>query len=404
MKSVEDFLRKCIAVSAPLPPLDVSLSGASGCILAQDVTADLSLPSRDLADGDGYAVVAADVADANAQKPAVLPVMFNVPVTAESGGSIVSGASAFVASGAPLPKGADAVVPVAQTDQGLAKVQIKQSVSAGHHVRRQESDVSQGETILHAGVRLGSRQLALLAAQGHATAVVHPAPRVVVMAVGDELLAPGRPTHPGYTYDAVSHALTSAVKDAGGNVFRVGVVSDDKRRLREVIEDQLVRADILITTGGLSYSGDDSVKEVLSDMGDVRFDAVAIWPGRQFGVGTLAPDTVVFSLPGDPVAALTAFEVFIRPALRTMAGYRHVQRQSLTAVAEQSWAGESGVEEYVPVKVLGNPADGYRAEILISGRESALSSLAGANGFAVIPAGQEKVQAGENIRCIIVDR
>lgn len=404
MRSVAEFLADCVAMSQPLPPLDVALDGAAGCILAADVPARGDLPARTVADGDGYAVRAEDVAQAAPDAPVELAVADSVLVTALSGGVLVPGACVRVASGAPLPVGADAVVPLADTDHGSARVVIKASVAAGDNVRQAGEDVTAGDVLLTQGTRLGSRQIAVLAAEGYATANVHPAPRVVIMAIGDELQDPGRGERAGAVFDGISHALASAVREAGGNVFRVGVVSDDKTILRETLEDQLVRADIIITTGGLSYGGGDTVKEVLASFGSVRFDAVSIWPGRQFGVGTIHDEATVFCLPGNPVAALTAYEVFIRPALRTMAGFKHVHRPLLAVRLAQSWQSDAQLQEFVPVRVLGNPSDGYDAEVLVTPGVTSLRAFSRANGLMVVPVGQEHVAAGELVNCVIIDR
>ncbi|MCI5825949.1 MAG: molybdopterin molybdotransferase MoeA [Arcanobacterium sp.] len=403
MKSVADFLDRCVEVSAPLPPLGVSLAGAAGCVLAETVHAAVNVPAHDVADGDGYAVLASDIEQASADHPIRLAVIDSVNAASVSAGSIVPGGCVQVASGAPLPSGADAVVPVAFTDHGTATVQVKRAVMAGSYVRHTGEDARAGEELLPAGVRLSARHLALLAAEGHASAMVHPSPRVVIVAVGDELQEPGRPARAGKVFDATSHALASAVRDAGGNVFRVGVVSDEKRVLRETLEDQLVRADIIITTGGLSYSGGDSVKEVLASFGSVRFDAVALWPGRQLGVGVLNEEAAVFCLPGNPVAALTAFEIFIRPALRHMAGYSQIHRRPITARLTAAWPGHKGLEDYVPVRAEGNPRDGYRATPLVPTATTLMSAFAHANGLAVLPPELGTVSEGEQVQCIILD-
>lgn len=404
MRTVAEFLHHCVDVSAPLPPLDVSLDGAAGCVLAQAVHANVDIPARDLADGDGYAVFASDIAQASAENPIQLSVIDAVSAAAVNAGTLIPGGCVQVASGAPLPAGADAVVPIVFTDRGAAIVQIERAVPAGSHVRHAGEDTRAGMEILPAGVRLGARHLALLAAEGQATAMVHPAPRVVIVAVGDELQEPGWQPQTGKVFDATSHALASAVRDAGGNVFRVGVVSDDKRVLRETLEDQLVRADIIITTGGLSYGGGDTVKEVLAGFGSVRFDSVAFWPGRQLGIGKMNDEAVVFCLPGNPVAALTAFEIFIRPALLHMAGYSQIYRRPIEAHMTAAWAGHSGLEDYVPVRVVGNPHAGYRATPLIENDSTLISALARANGLAVIEPSVGAVSVGDSVQCMILDR
>src|SRR5699024_5696404 len=199
-------------------------------------------------------------------------------------------------------------------------------VEAGVNVRGQGADLRAEQVALAAGERVGARQIALLAALGRSRVSVHPRPRVVLISVGDELVEPGRMMTTGAVYDANGHALATAVQDAGGSTFRVAAVPDERTGLREVLEDQLVRADLIITTGGLSAGANDTVKDVLSPLGTVRFDNVGIAPGRQYGVGTVGDGTPILCLPGDPVAAQIGFEVFVRPALLAMAGNRELYR------------------------------------------------------------------------------
>ncbi|WP_353065271.1 molybdopterin molybdotransferase MoeA [Arcanobacterium hippocoleae] len=279
--------QECLAAAKVLPAFEVSLTDAIGCILAQDVVSLVDVPQMNLAGRDGYAVQAEDTRGASDVNPLSLPVLEKVRANYTEPVSIVEKTAIKVASGTPLPEGADAVVPIEYTDGGEARVQINVELQAGENVRTHAEDLAAGEVILRQGVRIASRQVAVLASAGHATVLVRPKPRVVVLAIGDELQEPGRPAVRGKVYDANSHALASAAAGAGAQVFRVGAVPDDARILREAIEDQLVRADIVITTGGLSYGGGDTLKEVLAPLGTVRFDHVGIFPGRQFGVGRI---------------------------------------------------------------------------------------------------------------------
>lgn len=403
MKSVSDHLAECLAVSAPLPPFGVVLDDAVGCILADNVRSLVDVPQADLAARDGYAVRAKDVMGASPDAPAVLRVVDEIRADTVDPSSVPEGTASRISSGAPLPVDADAVVPIEHSDQGRAEVELRQSVEPGANVRRRAEDLGAGEVILQAGTRIGARQIALLASAGHSRVVVHPSPRVVIMSIGDELQEPGRPATRGKIYDANSHALATAIKDAGADVYRVGSVSDDKRELREVLEDQLVRADIIITTGGLSYGGGDNLKEVLSPLGTVRFDNVAMSPGRQLGVGKL-DDTTIFCLPGAPVAALTSFEVFIRPALRKMAGHSQIHRRTITAKVVRGWESPAGVQEFVRAKVLGNPSDGYQVEPTGDPSRSLLTGLSEANCLAIVPPSHRQVAVGDTLECVVLDR
>lgn len=398
MRSVHDHLQACLAAVGQLPPLAVHLPDAVGCILAEDVRAPSDVPVVDLATTDGYAVRAAETAPPG---PVRLRVLEDVRAGTLDTVQLVAGAVVRIASGAPLPVGADAVVPLEDTDQGDAVVTVLRPAAVGQNVRVRGLEARSGEVVLSAGERMGARQEALLAAIGRARVPVHPKPRVVIVSVGDELVEPGRPAEAGQVYDANGHALATAVQDAGAVAFRVGAVPDRRPELREVLEDQLVRADLLITTGGLSAT--DSVRDVVGPMGTVRFDNVAIAPGRLFGVGHVGEATPIFCLPGDPLAVQVAYETFVRPALRAMAGYADLFRPSVSAVAAVGWASPAGVRQFVPARILGSPAEGYRCEPVGRVEAGTLAALAHANALAVVPEDVVHVLPGERITCLILD-
>ncbi|MPV38635.1 molybdopterin molybdotransferase MoeA [Georgenia subflava] len=403
MRSVQEHLAACLAAVGPLPPLEVVLPDAVGCVLAEDVLATGDLPVADLAAIDGYAVRAADVADAGPSAPTTLRVIDELRAGAVDPIHLVPHTAVRIASGAPLPVEADAVVPVEQTDFGSAQVAVRTAVAAGENVRRRAEDLRHGEIVLPAGERVGARQIALLAGVGRGRVSVHPRPRVVIVSVGDELVEPGRAAAPGQVYDANGHALATAVQDAGGATYRVAAVPDTRAELRETLEDQLVRADLVLTTGGLSYGANDTVKEVLGPLGTVRFDNVAMWPGRQLGVGHVGDGTPIFALPGDPVAVQVAFETFVRPALRAMAGYGQLYRDSVPAAVTTGWYSPAGRREFVRVQVTGSPSGGYRAEPMGSPASLLLSALARSNAFGVVPEDVTDVRAGDRLHCLLLD-
>ena len=402
MRTVAEHLAACLEIARPAAPLDVVLLDAVGCVLAEDIIADIDLPSADLAGLDGYAVMSAAVAEANEATPVSLEVMDAVRAGDVRPTRLVPGAAVLIDSGAPLPLGADAVVPWMLTDRGQSRVQVRAAVSAGQNVRRRAGDVAAGTTVLPRGSRVSARQIALLAGIGRYRVKVMPAPRVVIVSIGDELVEPGQPRDPGDVFDANGHALASAVTDAGGRAFRVAAVPDELSALAETIEDQLVRADLVITTGGLSAGQGDTVKEVLAPLGSVRFDAVAMVPGRQLGLGTVE-DTPIFCLPGDPVTAQIAFETFVRPVLRQIAGRRNLHRSSLPASISTGWHSPPGKREFVPVRLTGSPSRGYTAVPTSPPGATRLLGLARANAIAVVPETTHTVVAGETLHCLLLD-
>ncbi|NLE70836.1 MAG: molybdopterin molybdotransferase MoeA [Actinomycetales bacterium] len=403
MRSVADQLSAVLAAAAPMAPLDVVLADADGCVLARDVVAERDVPALDLAAYDGYAVRGAD---APPWQEARLPVVDDAPVGA---GPVrhVPGTAVLVAAGAPLPLGADTVVPLEQTDRGRAHVQVRAGVDPGAGIRRAGQDARAGATVLAAGTRVGPRHLALAAAVGCSRLWVHPTPRVVVVTVGDELVEPGRRLPDGGVHDADAQALVAAAREAGASAVRVGPVADDRAELREVVADQLVRADLLLLVGGLSAGPFDTVGDVLAGLPDVRIDQLALTPGGRMAFGHAAGDgadarVLVAGIPGHPVAALVAFELFLRPALRTMAGRRTVFRPSVRAAVTHPWASPAGLTQAVPASVVGSPAEGYTVTALDPDAPS-LAALARANALVVVPEETTTVHAGDVVPCVVLE-
>ena len=387
MRSVADFYQDCMACADALPPLDVKLADAVSCVLAEDVQAPFNLPVVDLAACDGYAVRIRDCEGASLEGPVTLPVTEEIRAGAGDPAALVS---------------------LEFTDHGVAQVALRTSPAGGENIRRRAEDVAQGDTVLRSGTRIGARQMALLAGVGRDRVLVHPRPRVVIISIGDEIVEPGGEARPGTVFDANGHALATAVADAGAQTFRVAAVPDERARLRETIEDQLVRADLVLTTGGISYGSGDTVREVLGALGTVRFDNVAAWPGHIMGVGTVGGEdgragTPIVCLPGDPVSAQVCFEVFVRPALRHMQGWAGVNRPVVRAAVDRSWYSPRGRREFVRVRLTGTPRSGYSAAVMGTPASLLLSALADSNALAVVPEDVTNVRAGDTLQCLVLE-
>ncbi|MBC7292426.1 MAG: molybdopterin molybdotransferase MoeA [Actinotalea sp.] len=405
MRSVHDQLAAVLAAARPVAPLDVVLADAAGCVLAEDVVVGADVPDRDVAACDGYAVRTVDLVPpggTGAPPDVTLAVLEDVGVGAVAPGRLVERSAALVASGAPLPPGADAVVPLGRTDRGRARVVVRGGARPRENVRRAGSDLAAGEVVVRQGTRVAARHLAAVAAAGRGRVRVHPRPRAVVLTVGDELVEPGRPLRPGGVHDADAHALAAAVQDAGAAAVRVGPVPDDRARLREVIEDQLVRADLLVLAGGLSPGPWDTVTDVLAPLGTVRLDQVAMTPGGRIAFGTV-DDVPVVALPGRPVEAVVAHEVFLRPALRAMAGHADLFRPSVRAAVALPWASPAGQRQFVPATLAGGPLDGYTVTPVGDPGRVSLADLARANALAVVGEDTTTVRAGDTLACLVVD-
>jgi molybdopterin molybdotransferase len=324
LTSVDAHLAEILATISPLPATVLGIAEAEGCVLAEDITASRPLPPFDNSAMDGYALHAADVAAASGDTPVTLPVTGEVAAGDTGAYAVAPGTCMRITTGAMLPAGADAVVPVEDTDGGVARAAIRAAVQPGHAVRFSGGDAREGEVLLAEGTRLGPMQIAVLAASGRARAEVYPRPRVVVLSTGNELTEPGAPLAPGRIWDSNSFMLAAAAREAGCLAFRHGPVPDDPLQVLPAIEDQLLRADLLVTSGGVSMGGEhDVVKETLSRLGTVRFRKVAMQPGMPQGFGTVGEDqTPIFTLPGNPVSAYVSFQLFVLPALGALQGDR----------------------------------------------------------------------------------
>ena len=399
MITVEEHFSRIVGTVRRLPSIGLNLLDAQGCVLAQDVTSEVALPGFTNSAMDGYAVHAADVAAATERTPVRLPVVHDIAAGNTQALSLAPGQSMRIMTGAPMPHGADAVIPVERTDGGLANVTVLASVPVGHSVRHAGEDVGAGDLVMRAGTRLGPRQIALIAAVGVGQVQVTPKPRVVVISTGDELIEAGIRPGFGQVVDSNGLMLTAAVRALDCIPFRVGCVRDDARTFLSTIESQLLRADAVITTGGVSMGAYDTVKEVLSRVGTMRFDKVAMQPGMPQGFGVLGEDEVpVFTLPGNPVSAMVSFEVFVAPALRLMAGRARHETALVKAVASDDWSAPAGKVQFARV-VLSHNSSGYMAAIAGMQGSHALGSMAGANALAVIPAGVTSIRAGDQVLC-----
>lgn len=406
--SLADYRAALLTGIERIAAIEVLVADAAGSILAEDLVSEGPLPPVAVATCDGYAVRAADIATATADAPVVLAVSHDVSWEARGPSRHVTGTAARIVSGASIPLGADAVVPAAATDGGVAKVGIRVASREGVNIRDRGSDADAGQVLVPLGTRLGARQLGLAAALGRRRLSVHPTPRVVILSVGNELGEPGARMRTAGIPESNSHTLAVMAQEAGAHAYRVGAVQEDRMTLRETIEDQLVRADLLLTTGGLSGANDDALPEVLAELGDFSVTNVSMMPGRRHGHGSvssglLRTPTPVISLPGHPAAAIIAFEMYVRPVLRVMSGYVERDRPRVTAAATQKWESPKGVVQCVPVQVTGARTKGATATVLGQPWQPSLADLARANGLAVIPEAVVAVAPGDVLSCLLWD-
>ena len=397
MRSVDEHLETVLEGAAPLPQVRLALLEAADCLLAEDVRAGLSLPAFDNSAMDGYAVRAADIEGASPDTPVVLPVTGDIAAGDPGDRPVEPGTCVRIMTGAPVPPGADTVVPVEWTDGGERQVRLTRAPTRGAFIRRAGEDVTAGQTVLTAGTPLGAAQLGLLAAVGLPDALVHPRPRVAVLSTGSELVEPGAAVGRGQIYDSNSYMLTAAAREAGAVATRVPTVPDDPGRLRDVLSAVADEADLLITSGGVSAGAYDVVKEVLSGTGEVTFTQVAMQPGMPQGFGHVGPRrTPIFTLPGNPVSSFVSFQVFVRPLLRRLAGQSVLERPLLRARVTDPFRSSPGKRSYTRAWL--DAVDGRYVVTPVGGSGSHLvASLARANALIISPEQTEQVPAGTTV-------
>ncbi|RPK77708.1 Molybdopterin molybdenumtransferase [Streptomyces sp. ADI97-07] len=429
--SVDEHLDDILAAVRPLEPIELQLPDAQGCVLVEDVVVEVALPPFDNSSMDGYAVRVSDLEGSSEEFPAVLTVIGDV--AAGDGGladgrSVGPGEAARIMTGAPLPAGAEAVVPVEWTDGGTGggpastmrahsdapegasgEVRVHRPVEVRAHVRARGSDVRPGDLALRAGSVVGPPQIGLLAAIGRSTVKVRPRPRVVVLSTGSELVQPGEELTGGRIYDSNSFALTAAARDAGAIAYRVPAVADDAETLRATIEDQLIRADIIVTTGGVSVGAYDVVKEALSSVGDedepgsgIDFRKLAMQPGKPQGFGSIGPDhTPLLALPGNPVSSYVSFELFVRPAIRALMGLEDVHRPTVGATlnVDKALTSPSGKRQF-----LRGTYDAEAGTVTPVGGPGShlIAALAQADALIVLPEDVTSAEPGTETRVILL--
>ncbi|MFI9329630.1 gephyrin-like molybdotransferase Glp [Kitasatospora sp. NPDC052868] len=414
--TVDEHLADVLAAVGPLPAIELQLLDAQGCRLDEDVVADGDLPPFDNSSMDGYAVRTADTTGATAEYPSVLAVVGDIAAGAGELPRVGPGQAARIMTGAPVPPGAEAVAPVEWTDGGSGtgeaadamtapvedeEVRVRRPVAEGAHIRRRGSDVAAGSRVLEAGTRLGPTQLGLLAAIGRATVRVRPRPRVVVLSTGSELVQPGEPVGPGQISDSNSFTLTAAARDAGAIAYRVGGVPDDADRLRAVLEDQLGRADLIVTSGGVSVGAYDVVKEVFESYGGVDFRRLRMQPGKPQGFGRIGAGAGVplMALPGNPVSAYISFELFVRPAIRTMLGAADVHRPVVRAVCPVALRSPAGRRQFLRGRY--SAADGV-VEPVGAADSHLVGALARADCLITVPEDVVDLPAGSAVDVVLL--
>jgi molybdopterin molybdotransferase len=397
---VENAQNHVLSSIHPLAPLQLALTEAAGCVLAEDVTAPRDMPAFPSSAMDGFAVRAGDLAGATPANPSELKVVGESRIGHRPEGTVGAGEAFRIATGAPVPAGADTVVPVENTEPADDLVRIFESPAAGRHVRPAGEDAAAGALLVSRGKRLGAPELGLLANAGIATPLVHPRPRVVVISTGDELIPPTEEPEYGQVHDANAYTIFAALREAGAIPVMAGIVHDDVDAFRDIVDAHTIQADAFVSSGGVSVGERDVVKAAFAKRGEVAFYKVAMQPGMPQAFGQV-DGKPYWGLPGNPVSVFVSLELFVRPAILKMMGRTRLHRPEVTATLTDDVRGPKGKTAYARVAVSRGDDGGWVASPTGGRGSNLISTISRANGLAIVPPGTETAPAGSELRVLV---
>jgi molybdopterin molybdotransferase len=394
MLTVEQALERILAVAHPTEAERVPLADALGrAPVETGLASPIDVPPFANSAMDGYALRAADL-------PGDLPVTGEVAAGTATLPTVEPGTAVRIMTGAPLPPGADSVVPIEDAEERDGRVRIEGTVALGRHVREAGHDTRAGERIELPREPLTPALLGVLASVGCTDLAVHRPPVVAILSTGDELAAPGSQLRPGQIYDANSVALAGAVREAGGEPLVLPRAPDVPAEIEQRVREGIERADVLVASGGVSVGRHDHVREIIEQLGSIDFWRIAIQPGKPLAFGAIG-DRPVIGLPGNPVSALVTFELFLRPLLRAMLGLPGDGRQRVMAELDSGSRKDPARRAYLRARVTATP-NGYAAALAGGQQSSQLRSMGASNALLVIPEGVPAAEAGQRYEAILL--
>jgi molybdopterin molybdotransferase len=407
MISVEEAQEQVLSRISRLEPERVDLLAALGRVLAEDVVSDIDVAPFDNSAMDGYAVRHADVRSASADTPVALDVVEHIPAGVSPQVTVAPGTASRIMTGAPMPTGADTVVMVERTRPGKAdggpdgSVEILAAPSPGENVRMRGEEVRAGDSVLLAGEKIGPAAIGLAASVGHDTLLVYRRPRVAIVSTGDELVDVTEKPGPGKIRNSNSYSLAAQVIAAGGEPHILGVARDTEEHTRSMLE-RAPEFDLMITTGGVSMGDFDVVKKVLEEIGELAFWKVAMRPGGPQTFGAIG-ETPFFGLPGNPTSTMVGFEMFVRPAIRKMAGFSALSRPRSIARLTHDVKKRAEKRYFLRSRIT-RSSDG-RYSVTVSGNQSSalLTSMHRGNCLISLPEGESLITEGTEVLCIRLD-
>ena len=393
--TVEDALAWLDGRAAPLSAETVTLSEASGRVLAAEVTSTVDVPGFDRAMMDGFALLAADTQGASSYNRLKLSVIGESLPGRPFDGRVASGSAVRIMTGAPLPAGADAVLPVEQVEIETDRIFAVGEVPPGKHVGRRGEDIAAGSVVLQAGRRLRPQDVGVLSSVGVSAVSVVRRPRVRIVVTGNELLPAGTPPRDYQIADANSPMLQALVRRDGGVPMFPGIVPDEREAILAALQTE---CDVVLVSGGSSVGQEDHVPRLVAEHGELAIHGIAMRPSSPAGLGALG-DRLVFLLPGNPVSCLCAYDFFAGRAIRLLAGHdRDWPYRSVQAPLRRKLVSVVGRVDYARVSLV----EGQVEPLAISGA-SVLSSTVRADGFVIIPGDSEGYPPGHVVKVYLYD-
>jgi len=405
MISFHEARNKMLEGIKSLPSEKCPLAGLLGRVLAQDVTASFDIPPRDNSAMDGFAVIASDIAEATEQSSVTLQIIEDVPAGKVATKSLKPGQAIRIMTGAQVPEGADAVVPVELTEGKLQpfdklrvheKCKILQAVKQGANIRKQGEDVKAGQSLIPKGTRLRPQEVGLIASLGLTDVLVYKQPVVGVLSSGNEIADPGQPLKPGQIYDANRFSVAGQVNEAGAKVNDYGIVPDDLSSIKDALNKASQECDVIITSGGVSVGDYDLMKQALSELGSMNFWQVKQKPGKPLAIGHINGKPVI-GLPGNPVSSMVVCDQYVRPLLLKMQGCRDIFKKPISAVCDQDIRKQSGRTEFLRAKVEWRDG-GYHAMLTGPQGSGILTSMVQADGLMILQEECEGVKPGDLVQ------
>ena len=414
MISVEQALEKILGQVAVLGEEESPILDCAGQVLAEDVSSDIDVPPLDNTAMDGYAVRPEDTHGANQGSPRFLQVIDTVPAGSISRHKVTAGTAIRIMTGAPIPDGADSVVPFENTDETQregpsAEIGILYQSEAGGNIRRAGEDIARGSLVLSQGTVVRPQEVGVLASLGRSTARVIRRPLIAILATGDELVDIDQPLPPGKIYNSNAYSIAALVQRYGGIAKLLGIALDSEEALVAKL-NQGLSADMLITSGGVSAGDYDIVKDVLAKYGEITFWTVRMKPGKPLAFGRIrrggqsgaAGYIPHLGLPGNPVSTMVTFELFARPAILKMLGKKNLAKPTVEAVLEDTIVNNDGRRIFTRAMVSKRGGK-YFARTTGPQGSGILTSMTSANGLAIIPEDRARVTAGEVVPVMMLD-